>query len=66
MPVAEALFRELFTRRQCIRLIGIRFDQLASGHTQLDLFKDTQEDSRLLLAMDGVRKRFGKNAIATS
>ncbi|MBB4080364.1 DNA polymerase-4 [Lewinella aquimaris] len=63
IPVAETLFRALFTRRQCIRLIGIRFDRLASGHTQLDLFTDTQENSQLLLAMDKVRKRFGKTAL---
>ena len=63
VPVAEALFRELFTRRQCIRLIGVRFDRLASGHTQLDLFNDTQEDSQLLLARDRVRRRFGKGSM---
>ena len=64
VPIAETLFRELFTRRQCIRLIGVRFDLLAAGHTQLDLFDDTQENSRLLLALDKVRTRFGKNAVA--
>ncbi len=63
VPAAETLFRELFTRRQCIRLLGVRFDRLASGHTQLDLFTDTQENSQLLLAMDKVRRRFGKAAL---
>ncbi len=63
VPAAETLFRELFTRRQCIRLLGVRFDRLASGHTQLDLFTDTQENNQLLLAMDKVRKRFGKAAL---
>ena len=64
LPVADQLFRELFTRRQCIRLIGIRFDRLAEGHTQLDLFDDTQEDSQLLQALDRVRRRFGAGAVA--
>ncbi len=63
VPAAETLFRALFTRRQCIRLLGVRFDRLASGHTQLDLFTDTQENSQLLLAMDKVRRRFGKAAL---
>lgn len=63
LPIADELFTKLFTRRQCIRLIGIRFDRLASGHTQLDLFNDTQEDSSLLLALDKVRKRFGAGAV---
>ena len=62
IPLAEMLFRELFTRRQCIRLIGVRFDLLAAGHTQLDLFQDIRQDSRLLLALDKVRRRFGKGA----
>ena len=63
LPVADRLFQELFTRRQCIRLIGIRFDRLAEGHTQLDLFADTQEDSRLMQALDRVRRRFGAGAV---
>jgi len=63
IPLAARLFDELFTRRQCIRLIGVRFDRLAPGHTQLDLFTDTQEDSALLQAMDKVRRRFGKGSL---
>jgi DNA polymerase-4 len=58
----DQLFIELFTRRQCIRLVGVRFDRLAAGHTQLDLFADVEEDNQLLLALDKVRKRFGKGA----
>ena len=63
LPIADQLFQQLFTRRQCIRLIGIRFDRLAEGHTQLDLFADTQEDSRLMQALDRVRRRFGAGAV---
>lgn len=63
LPLVARLFDELFTRRQCIRLVGVRFDRLAPGHTQLDLFTDTQEDSALLQAMDKIRKRFGKGSL---
>lgn len=63
LPVTDQLFTELFNRRQCIRLVGVRFDRLAAGHTQLDLFTDTQEDSALLQAMDKVRKRFGRSSL---
>lgn len=63
VPLVDQLFDELFVRRQCIRLVGVRFDRLAPGHTQLDLFADTQEDSALLQAMDKIRKRFGKGAV---
>ena len=62
VPLAVRLFDELFTRRQCIRLIGVRFDRLATGHTQLDLFNDTREDAALLQSLDRVRGRFGKGS----
>lgn len=63
LPVVDQLFTELFTRRQCIRLVGVRFDRLVPGHTQLDLFTDTQQDSSLLRAMDKIRTRFGKGSL---
>ena len=63
LPVVDQLFTELFTRRQCIRLVGVRFDRLVPGHTQLDLFTDTQQDSSLLRAMDKIRKRFGRGSL---
>ncbi|OAV44603.1 DNA polymerase IV [Lewinella sp. 4G2] len=63
LPVANDLFNRLFTRRQCIRLIGVRFDRLAQGHTQLDLFTNTKEDNNLMLALDKVRRRFGNGAV---
>lgn len=63
LPIVDKLFTDLFTRRQCIRLVGVRFDRLAAGHTQLDLFTDTEEDSALLGALDKVRKRFGRGSV---
>jgi DNA polymerase-4 len=46
-----------------IRLIGIRFSDLVSGHQQLNLFEDTAEMTSLYQAMDYVRNRFGNKAI---
>lgn len=63
LPVVRELFDALFVRRQCVRLVGVRFDRLAAGHTQLDLFNDTPQDDALLLAMDRVRRRFGRGAV---
>jgi DNA polymerase-4 len=63
LPIVDQLFTDLFTRRQCIRLVGVRFNRLAAGHTQLDLFTDTEEDSALLGALDRVRRRFGRGSI---
>ncbi len=55
LPMVERLFRELFTRRQCVRLIGVRFDRLATEHTQWDLFADRAEAGALLGALDRIR-----------
>jgi len=63
IQVAHDLLDRLFQRRQLVRLVGIRFSGLVSGRPQLDLFDDTDKDSRLLHAMDQVRKRFGKTSI---
>lgn len=60
---AHDLLDRLFQRRQLVRLLGVRFSGLVSGRPQLDLFDDTDKDSRLLHAMDQVRKRFGKTSI---
>jgi DNA polymerase-4 len=60
---ALGLFDRLYERRQAIRLVGVRFSALVPGASQLNLFDDTEKESRLLLAMDGIRKRFGKGAV---
>lgn len=60
---AHDLLDRLFQRRQLVRLLGVRFSGLVSGRPQLDLFDDADKDSRLLHAMDQVRKRFGKTSI---
>jgi len=60
---AHDLLDGLFQRRQLVRLLGVRFSGLVSGRPQLDLFDDADKDSRLLHAMDQVRKRFGKTSI---
>ena len=57
------LFERLYSRRMLIRLIGIRFSDLVSGHQQLNLFEDTAEMTSLYQAMDYVRNRFGNKAI---
>lgn len=60
---AKSLFDRLYDRRQLIRLIGIKFSHLVFGSTQLDLFQDTEENTRLLNAMDQIRDRFGSGAL---
>ena len=63
ISTALKLFERLYNRRILIRLIGVRFSDLVSGHQQLDLFEDTPEMTSLYQAMDYIRKRFGNTAI---
>lgn len=58
------LFKKLYSRRMLIRLIGIRFSNLIHGAYQVDLFNDTQEEIRLMQAMDHIRTRYGPQYIA--
>ncbi|RMF27940.1 MAG: DNA polymerase IV [Bacteroidetes bacterium] len=60
---AHQLFDKLYQRRQLIRLIGLRFSDLAHGNQQLLLFEDTEEETRLLQALDHIRQRFGSKAV---
>lgn len=60
---ALSLFERVYERRQSIRLLGVRFSELVPGASQLQLFDDTEKESRLLEAMDKIRNRFGKKAV---
>jgi DNA polymerase-4 len=61
--IAKELFSRLYQRRMLIRLIGVRLSHLVQGVQQLDMFDDTPEKVSLYMAMDKLRKRFGKYAV---
>lgn len=61
--VTKELFDRLYRRRMLIRLIGVRFSHLVQGTQQLDMFDDTPEKVNLYMAMDRLRRRFGRNAV---
>lgn len=63
IAVAGELFEKLYNRRMLIRLLGIRFTHLVQGTQQLNLFEDTPEMVNLYRAVDGLKRRFGKNAV---
>ncbi|MEA3448548.1 MAG: DNA polymerase IV [Bacteroidota bacterium] len=63
MAVAHELFDKLYTRRMRLRLVGIKFSGLVHGVQQLRLFEAKPEMAKLYMAMDDIRKRFGKKAI---
>lgn len=60
---AKELFRQVYQKRMLLRLVGVRLSSLVSGHEQIDLYSDSQEQYSLCQAMDKIRKRFGEKAI---
>jgi len=58
------LFDKLYQKRMLIRLIGVRFSHLVYGGYQYNMFEDNLEQIHLYQAMDGIRKRFGGDAIS--
>jgi len=56
----KELFDKLYTRRQLIRLLGIRFSDLVPGTYQVNLFNETQEQIKLYQAIDSVKKQYGE------
>lgn len=63
MRTARELFEKLYTRRMRIRLLGVKFSGLIRGVQQLSLFDDASRMAGLYLAMDNVRKRYGRKAV---
>ena len=51
------------SRRQLIRLLGVKLGGLTYGRASLDLFEDTEEQISLLKQVDHIRHRFGYDAI---
>lgn len=61
--IARELFDQLYTRRQLIRLIGLRFSGLVQGNQQLSLFEDHPKEIALLQKMDEIRTKFGRKLL---
>ncbi len=63
IPKIQELFSQLYNRRLLIRLIGVKFSDLAGGNYQINLFDDSQEMLSLYNSLDGIRKRFGEHSV---
>jgi DNA polymerase IV len=68
-PPLEKLYFRLFQRRVRIRRIALAAEKLAEPSRQLSLFaeppaEENLKQQRLAAALDAVRARFGKNAVA--
>ena len=59
----NSLFDRLFNRRLKIRLVGVRLSDLVSGLPQLNLFDDNTELTRLYVAMDKIKRKFGEGSV---
>jgi DNA polymerase-4 len=62
----KELFNKIYTRRQLIRLIGVRFTDLIQGTYQINLFSDTQETIKLYQAIDSVKKQYGEKYLISA
>jgi DNA polymerase-4 len=60
---ARELFKKLYERRMLIRLVGIRFSHLVTGHPQINLFEDSTEMVNLYQAIDRLKNRYGDTAV---
>ncbi len=63
IPVVLQLFSHNYTRRQSIRLIGVRFSSLINETFQLSLFDDDVKKIGLYKSLDSIRDSYGAKAI---
>ncbi len=61
---AKELFHKLYRKGQPIRLLGVRLSELTGEAVQTNLFENIQKKTELYRAIDEVKNRFGKDAIA--
>ena len=63
IPKILDLFDKLYNRRVLVRLIGIRFSHLVSGHYQINLFEDDENALNLYNALDKIREKYGDRMV---
>lgn len=61
---AKAIFDKFYQKGRPVRLIGVRFSQLADDGMQMDLFNRQDEKLNLYKAVDAIKNRFGKEAVS--
>lgn len=60
---AKELFKQVYTKRMLLRLVGVRLSGLVNGFEQIDMYSESQEQYNLVQAMDRIRRRFGERAV---
>lgn len=61
--IAEELFEKLYKNNTPVRLIGVRFGNLANHWGQLDLFEETKPYGSLYQTLDRINNKYGKSSI---
>lgn len=64
IPVAKDLFFKLYRKGEPVRLLGVRLSELTNEAFQTNLFENTEKKAGLYKAIDSVKNRFGRDAIA--
>lgn len=62
-PKILEIFDQLYDKRLLVRLVGVRFSDLAGGNYQINLFDDTVKTANLYQAMDLLRNRYGSRSV---
>jgi len=63
IPIAKALFHQLYKKGKPIRLLGVRLSNFSNEALQTNLFHDTERKNGLYKALDDVKNRFGKSSV---
>ncbi|MGM0934704.1 MAG: DNA polymerase IV [Bacteroidota bacterium] len=63
IPKIEQLFKQLYSRRLLIRLIGVKFSGIVGGNYQINLFDDSEEMLNLYNSIDHIRNKFGEHSV---
>jgi DNA polymerase-4 len=57
------LFSEMYERGRKVRLIGVRFSDLADGNYQINMFDDREKDILLYKAIDEMKNKHGSGKV---
>ncbi|SMC58103.1 DNA polymerase IV [Pedobacter nyackensis] len=60
---AKDLFRQVYTKRMLLRLVGVRLSSLVNGFEQIDMYSESTTQYNLVQAMDKIRNRYGDKAV---
>jgi DNA polymerase-4 len=63
IPKVLELFESLYNRRLLVRLVGVKFSDIAQGSYQMSLFEDSRKTANLYEGMDIIRNRFGSRSV---